>query len=670
MQLNKLSAAITGLFFSLNVNATVLPAPTPYDANLPNYVYGLATASGVPTAAIYVSAIYTDSQLVDFLSNEITPALSSTLGQSNAYTDGQVSAGYNSAVAYTNAVGNNTLTSANGYTNGQVAAAIGYTNTVGSNTLTSANGYTNTKTAALGNSTASTIGGGSAYNPATGTISSPTISVGGANYNNVTGAIQALDTKTNNLGVKNDGSLASVASSLGGGSTYNPVTGAVSRPTYTVGGTNYNDVGSALNGTLTAANTLGNSTAASFGGGSAYNLATGAISNPTIAVAGTTYSNTTDAVQALDSHAVKYDNNAAGTPDYSNVTLGTIGTTATIHNVTAGVAGTDAVNVNQLAGLGSKNDGSLASVSSSFGGGSVYNPVTGAFSQPTYAVGGTNYNDVGAALNGTLTETNNYTNTKANDVLTSANNYTKSQVFDSSATVLGAAKGYTNVKTSVLGDSTSSAFGGGSVYNPVTGAISNPTIAVAGTTYSNTTDAVQALDSHAVKYDNNAAGIPDYSNVTLGTTGTTATIHNVTAGVAGTDAANIQQVTDAQNNAISAANAYTNGQVNNLGSKTQAQISSLASQNQAQFKTLSNQIKATGSIASAMSALIPNLHSASNIQAQAAVGYGSGAAAIGGGMTYQINNDTLLVGKLAVSTTSGVGMQNRIGGAVGISLGL
>jgi hypothetical protein len=71
-----------------------------------------------------------------------------------------------------------------------------------------------------------------------------------------------------------------------------------------------------------------------------------------------------------------------------------------------------------------------------------------------------------------------------------------------------------------------------------------------------------------------------------------------------------------------------------------------------------------------MSALIPNPHSASNIQAQAAVGYGSGAAAIGGGMTYQISNDALVVGKIAVSTTGGVGMQNRVGMAVGVSLGL
>ena len=211
--------------------------------------------------------------------------------------------------------------------------------------------------------------------------------------------------------------------------------------------------------------------------------------------------------------------------------------------------------------------------------------------------------------------------------------------------------------------------GGGSTYNPTTGAVSAPTINAAGGTYTDTTSAIQALDKSALQYDKTATGAVDTSNTTLlGVNGTT--IHNVAAGVAPTDAANVQQVQNAQSNAINAANAYTNSQVGNLAATTQVQIATLSNQNQAQFNTLSSQIKSAGSLASAMSGLVVNPHSASNTQVQAAVGYGSGAAAVAGGATYQVSNDVLLVGKVGVSTTSGVGITNRVGGAIGVSFGL
>jgi hypothetical protein len=334
------------------------------------------------------------------------------------------------------------------------------------------------------------------------------------------------------------------------------------------------------------------------------------VSAPTITAAGATYNDTTSAIQALDKSAVQYDKTAGGAVDTSNASLLGVGGT-TLHNVKDGTALTDAANVGQ----------------------------------------------VKTAQTDAITTANTYTDNTAANTLTSANTYT-----DGKIAVAGAI-------TDALGNNTAGAIGGGSIYNSATGTISNPTITAAGGTYSDTTSAIQALDKSAVQYDKTASGAVDTSNLTLqGANGTT--IHNLNAGVAPTDAANVQQVQNAQSNAINAANVYTNSQVGNLASTTQSQIAALGSQNQAQFNTLSGQIKAAGSLASAMSGLVVNPHSASDLQVQAAVGYGSGASAVGAGATYQISNDVLLVGKMGVSTTSGVGMANRIGGAIGVSFGL
>ncbi|MFX8051574.1 hemagglutinin, partial [Acinetobacter baumannii] len=51
----------------------------------------------------------------------------------------------------------------------------------------------NNKTDALGNSTANNLGGGSSYDSTTGAVSSPTYTVNGNNVNNVGDAITALD---------------------------------------------------------------------------------------------------------------------------------------------------------------------------------------------------------------------------------------------------------------------------------------------------------------------------------------------------------------------------------------------------------------------------------------------------------------------------------------------
>ena len=66
---------------------------------------------------------------------------------------------------------------------------------------------TNTQVASLGTSTATNLGGGAAYDPATGTVSAPSYTVQGSQYSNVGGAIGAVD-----------GSLTTLSSNISSGS--------------------------------------------------------------------------------------------------------------------------------------------------------------------------------------------------------------------------------------------------------------------------------------------------------------------------------------------------------------------------------------------------------------------------------------------------------------------
>ncbi|MDR6889727.1 MULTISPECIES: YadA family autotransporter adhesin [Variovorax] len=79
------------------------------------------------------------------------------------------------------------------------------------------------------------------------------------------------------------------------------------------------------------------------------------------------------------------------------------------------------------------------------------------------------------------------------------------------------------------------------------------------------TDAVnvrqlQSVKAGSVQYDTNVDGTTNYNNVTLGNNTGPTTIHNVAPGVAGTDAANVNQV----NQAAAASTAYTDSRVNQL----------------------------------------------------------------------------------------------------------
>ncbi|USA47090.1 YadA-like family protein [Acinetobacter sp. C26M] len=82
----------------------------------------------------------------------------------------------------------------------------------------------------------------------------------------------------------------------------------------------------------------------------------------------------------------------------SVVSVGSAGYERRIQNVSAGAADTDAVNVSQLRSVQDGVDELGKSTAEGLGGGSTYDPSTGAVSNPTYNVNGKDVNNVGDAI--------------------------------------------------------------------------------------------------------------------------------------------------------------------------------------------------------------------------------------------------------------------------------
>ena len=86
------------------------------------------------------------------------------------------------------------------------------------------------------------------------------------------------------------------------------------------------------------------------------------------------------------------------------ISVGTITEERRITNVAPGGNDTDAVNVSQLKRLKAITDKTGSDIASNLGGGSTFNPATGAVTNPTYTIGGNNYTNVGTALKASKTE--------------------------------------------------------------------------------------------------------------------------------------------------------------------------------------------------------------------------------------------------------------------------
>ncbi|QNY18858.1 hypothetical protein IC765_13500 [Acinetobacter seifertii] len=219
------------------------------------------------------------------------------------------------------------------------------------------------------------------------------------------GQLDALSTSSNN---KTDALGNSTANNLGGGSSYDSTTGAVSSPTYTVNGNNVNNVGDAITA-LDKGWTLqsNGSNAAAVKAGDTVDIGTVAgETNLKVTKTGNTIQYGLNRDLDLDSVTTgdsKLDSNGltiAGGPSVTKTGIDAAGNT--ISNVAAGTNATDAVNKGQLDALSTssnnKTDALGNSTANNLGGGASYDSTTGAVSSPTYTVNGNNVNNVGDAI--------------------------------------------------------------------------------------------------------------------------------------------------------------------------------------------------------------------------------------------------------------------------------
>ncbi|QNX86661.1 ESPR-type extended signal peptide-containing protein [Acinetobacter seifertii] len=229
------------------------------------------------------------------------------------------------------------------------------------------------------------------------------------------GQLDALSTSSNN---KTDALGNSTANNLGGGSSYDSTTGAVSSPTYTVNGNNVNNVGDAITA-LDKGWTLqsNGSNAAAVKAGDTVDIGTVAgETNLKVTKTGNTIQYGLNRDLDLDSVTTgdsKLDSNGltiAGGPSVTKTSIDAAGNT--ISNVAAGTNATDAVNKGQLDALSTssnnKTDALGNSTANNLGGGSSYDSTTGAVSSPTYVTTKTDGTTVNASNVGdALTNLNN-----------------------------------------------------------------------------------------------------------------------------------------------------------------------------------------------------------------------------------------------------------------------
>ena len=426
----------------------------------------------------------------------------------------------------------------------------------------------------------------------------------------------------------------SIANNFGGGSTFDPVTGTVTPPSYTViagnpstgATTTVNNIGDALTNLSTAvqqpitfAGDSGTDVTRQLG--STLNIkggATGTLSTGNIGVV----ANGTDQldiqlakdVKGLDSieaGGTIVNNNGVTTSNgnvYGNNLTLVGGTTIDmggnkVTNIAAGTDGTDAVNVNQM------NQAVAAAKSTvSAGDNIVVTPTVNADGSTNYEVAtarDVNFDNVtvgGVTINGT---TNVISGVAPGEVsATSTDAVNGSQLHQTKAIVNN------------LGDTIAGGLGGGSTYDPATGQVTT-VLNVGGTTYNNVNDAINAAGgswnltangangsnvgrdetvdlnnkdgnivitktaasndvtfglSKNITVDSVKAGNTTVNNNGLTIAGgpsvTTAGINaggkvitNVAAGVADTDAVNVSQLNKGLANAVTTANSYTDARV-------------------------------------------------------------------------------------------------------------
>jgi hypothetical protein len=163
----------------------------------------------------------------------------------------------------------------------------------------------------LGNSMATGLGGGSAYDVATGVLTT-SLNYGGKTYGSVQNVLDQISTSVDDVAKQTSANTTAI-NNLQSSST----------------------AASASN-TTTNTNTTSNT---SNGSASSNGSAQGTVSPDVASVS---------QLNNVQAGSVQYDRNSDGTVDYGSVTLDPNGSPAQIHNVAAGTAATDAANVGQV----------------------------------------------------------------------------------------------------------------------------------------------------------------------------------------------------------------------------------------------------------------------------------------------------------------------------------
>ncbi|QDE40089.1 hypothetical protein FIV34_13110 [Luteibacter pinisoli] len=451
-----------------------------------------------------------------------------------------------------------------------------------------------------GVSVASLFGGGVVFDPLTATFTAPsfalrtvqadgTVTLPGS-YGDAGTAMASLDTSIVNLNQR--------VSALGAGfiSPYMDVdsTAAAAQAT----GSDSTAMGGAAEATGEGASAIG---------GSARALAVRALAMGNGSLA------TTDGAVAIGSNAVA-DRTGTGTEAFTGlavpaqgvVSVGSSGNERQITNVAGGTEDTDAVNLRQLRAV-STQVGDLGA-----------SAVT--YDDPTHRVATLNRNGVSVrmanlaagavaqastdAINGgqmwawTQDASNSYSNlalynavqalqaggggtgNNAALAVNNTNNAPAAVAAGNNTLATGVGSSASGTNSTALGNGAQAtadnavAVGSGSVADRAntvsvgaTGAERQVTNVAAGTrdTDAANVSQVNAVRASSVQYATLADGSPDYSNLTVGAAGTPATIHNVSAGVATTDAANVGQL----NQVADWSRSYTDAKVNAVSREIQ-----------------------------------------------------------------------------------------------------
>ncbi|ECE0501645.1 adhesin [Salmonella enterica subsp. enterica] len=386
------------------------------------------------------------------------------------------------------------------------------------------------------------LGGGSVVN-ADGSISAPTYSVAGGDYNNVGDALTAIDDDMNVMGdtvtdlaqdaLQWDDNLKAYSAKHGTVTTNkitNVAAGELSATsTDAVNGSQLNTVKTDVATNTTNITNLsteidGLSDDALQWNGTAFSASHGSVTTNKITnvAAGDVSATSTDAVNGSQLNTVKTDV-ATNTTNITNLSTEIDGlsddalqwngtafsashgsvTTNKITNVAAGdinAKSTDAINGSQLYDL----SGEIASY---FGGGAAVSD-TGEFTGPTYTIGSQDYTSVGDALNAI----NASFNTSLGDALlwdSNASAFSASHGTSTASKIINVANGDVNATSTDavnggqlygVSNSVADALGGDATVN-ADGTISAPNYTIAGNSYNNVGDALEAIDDDALLWD-------------------------------------------------------------------------------------------------------------------------------------------------------------------------